>query len=227
VKAVFSIPNFSNPLGTLMAEEDKRRLVDLVSSHGATLIEDDVYGDISFGARPLSCKAFDHEGSVIHCSSFSKSLGPGLRLGWIAPGRHLDEAIRLKTLLNLGTSSVTQMAMARFLGDGGYERYLRGLRARLRDSMAAVRARVLELFPEGTAVSDPQGGFVLWVSLPGKADSLELYHRALERRILIAPGCLFTLRDQYSSSFRINAGSMTHRIDECLRELASLARGLG
>jgi DNA-binding transcriptional MocR family regulator len=224
VKAVFSIPNFSNPLGALMPEQDKRALVELVSARGVPLIEDDVYGDLSFSARPGCCKGYDRDGMVIHCSSFSKSIGPGLRLGWIAPGRYLDDVIRVKTLMNLGTSSITQMALARFLADGAYERYLRGIRKRLGESVNSVRTRVLELFPAGTSVSEPSGGFVLWITLPGQADSLELYHRALERRILIAPGCLFTLKDQYASSFRINGGLMNPRVDECLRELARLCR---
>jgi len=207
-----------------MADPDKRRLVELLAAHGVPLIEDDVYGDLAFSARPGACKGFDRDGLVIYCSSFSKSIGPGLRLGWIAPGRYLDEVLRVKTLMNLGTSSITQMALARFLDDGGYERCLRGMRKSLKASVYAVRARVLELFPEGTTVSSPQGGFVLWVTLPGAIDSLELYHRALERRILIAPGCLFTLKDQYSSSFRINGASMSPRIDECLSELSRLCR---
>lgn len=224
VKAVFSIPNFSNPLGSVMPDREKRRMVELLAAHGVPLIEDDVYGDLSFQSRPAACKGYDSEGLVIHCSSFSKSIGPGLRLGWIAPGRYLDEVLRLKTLLNLGTSSITQMALSRFLEDGGYERYLRGIRRRLKASVNAVRSRILELFPEGTAVSEPQGGFVLWITLPGEADSLELYHRALERRVLIAPGCLFTLKDQYGSSFRINAGTMDERVDECIQELGRLCK---
>ncbi len=226
IKAVFSIPNFSNPTGSLMPEEDKRRLAELLASKGVPLIEDDVYGDLSFGPRPGTCKGYDDPGNVIHCSSFSKTVGPGLRLGWIAPGRYLEEILRLKTLLNLGVSSITEMAMARFLADGGYERYLRGARKGLSESVAAVRSRIAALFPEGTAVSDPRGGFVLWVTLPEGSDALELYYRALERRILIAPGCLFSLKDRYSSSFRINAGSMSPRVDECLVELARLAREL-
>lgn len=207
VKAVFIISNFSNPLGTVLSTERKKRLLSILERFDVPLIEDDIYGDLSHGARPDACKAFDADGRVIYCSSFSKTISPGLRLGWIAPGRWFDEVIALKRLLDIGSPSLNQVAVAMFLREGGYERHLRKIRQGLKETVAAVRREVLERFPAGTRVSDPQGGFFLWVTLAEGTDTMRLYYRALEENILIAPGCLFTRKNDFSCCMRLYAGA--------------------
>ena len=127
VKAVIATPNFSNPLGSCMSDQRKRALVKLLTRHQIALIEDDIYGDLSFnGVRPSVARSFDPRGeTVIHCSSFTKTLAPGLRVGWIAPGKHQERIEYLKYVLNLATPTAPQLAVADLLERGGYDRYLR------------------------------------------------------------------------------------------------------
>ena len=230
VSAVLTIANFNNPTGSCMPEAKKAALVSLLSARGIPLIEDDVYGDLHFGAdgsdRPITCKSFDRDGTVLYCSSFSKTLSPGLRIGWIEPGRWRVGVEKLKTLMNLGASSLAQVTVALYLQEGGFPRHLRKLRSTLADSVASMRASVLDHFPEGTTVTDPPGGLVLWVTLPEGASSMELYRRALARKIMIAPGRVFSLRDRFESCFRLNAGVWEPGTDAKIRELGLLARGL-
>jgi DNA-binding transcriptional MocR family regulator len=224
IGAVFAIPNFSNPMGSLLSNERKKRLVALTARYKVPLIEDDIYGDLGFGDRPSTCRGFDTEGLVIHCSSFSKTIAPGLRIGWVAPGKHYDEIVRLKTLLNLGAPALLQVALARFLKEGGYERHLRNLRKDIRDSLAATRKALLEHLPEGTTVTDPAGGFVLWVTLPEGSNAMELYYRALKEGILIAPGPLFTRKEKHARSFRINGSRWCPETEAAVMTLGRLCK---
>jgi DNA-binding transcriptional MocR family regulator len=227
VKAMFTTSNFNNPLGFSMAPSKKKRLVELLTQAGITLIEDDIYGDLGFKSRPETCKSFDRDGRVILCSSFSKTLAPGLRVGWIAPGpRYYDQVMNIKTLLNLSTGSINQIAVARFLKEGGYERHLRKLRKTLQEQVFAVRAAVLKYFPKGTQVTNPRGGFLLWVELPEEIDTNVIYRQALLENIIVAPGRLFTLNGGFSNCLRLNAGYWNERVEQCLRRLGRLCLDL-
>ena len=156
VRAVFTIANFNNPLGFAMPDEKKRDMVRLLENYGVTLIEDDIYGDLYHDTRPSTCKSFDSTGNVIHCSSMTKTVAPGLRIGWVVPGKkYFDDISRLKTLLNISTAGINQIAAARFLKEGGYDRHMRNLRVALKSQVKEVRNCVLENFPEGTEVTEP------------------------------------------------------------------------
>lgn len=123
VKAMFTIPNFNNPLGFAMAVNRKKEMVEILDEYNVILIEDDIYGELYFDSRPSACKAYDKTGNVIHCSSITKTVSPGLRIGWIAPGeKYFDEICSLKNLLNISTGAINQIAAARFLKEGGYDR---------------------------------------------------------------------------------------------------------
>ncbi len=225
IKAVFSITTFNNPLGSTLSDADKQALVELINEKESFLIEDDIYADLHSGRhRPRSCKSWDTEGRVLLCSSFSKTVEPGVRLGWVLGGRMLNRIIRLKTLLNIGTSTPTQKAFARFLKEGGYDRHLRKIRGIISDYREQMRNVVLETFPEGTSVSNPDGGLVIWVTLPSHMDSMELYYSALDKGIIIAPGSLFTCSDKYGSAFRLNAGHWNTGVEQTIRVLGRLAR---
>lgn len=225
VKACVVVANHSNPLGTQLSDARKRQLVDMLEDAGVPLIEDDIYGDLYFwGERPRPAKAFDRTGNVIYCSSFSKTISPGLRLGWMIPGRYLAEARQQKYFHNLATASIPQLAVAHFLEQGGYDRYLRTARQRYRDANERMRSAVGRYFPEGTAVSRPQGGFVVWVQLPGQASGTEVYQRAREEDINVAPGRMFSTTDKYENCLRINsANPWTDRIETAIQRLGALA----
>jgi DNA-binding transcriptional MocR family regulator len=215
VAAVLAVPNFSNPVGSLMPEAAKRRLVRLLADREIPLVEDDISGDLGFGAdRPPSVKAFDREGLVLTCSSFSKTLVPGWRVGFVLPGRYRDAVLQLKVALNVATSAVPQRAVARFLETGAYDRHVRRLRAALHASAERMSATVTACFPPGTCVSRPAGGCVLWVELPRSVDALELHERALASGVSVTPGPLFGPRGGYEHFIRL---AYCHPWDERLR----------
>jgi DNA-binding transcriptional MocR family regulator len=207
-----------------MPDERKRELVALLARHEIPLIEDDVYGDLCFGpARPRAAKAFDEKGLVLLCSSFSKTLAPGYRVGWIVAGRFQAKVERLKALFNIATASPMQLAIAEFLANGGYDRYLRTIRRVFARQVAQVRDAVGRAFPEGTRVTRPEGGFVLWVEMPSKVDAFRLYEEALKEGISVAPGPLFTIGEEYRNCVRLNAGFWSDRVEQAVETLGRLA----
>jgi len=222
IRAVFSAPNFNNPLGFVMPSQKKRDLVDLLRDFNIPLIEDDVYGDLCFNERPNTCKSYDITGKVILTSSFSKTIASGLRIGWIAPGRYHQAVIEMKTLLNLSTSPLCQIIVSRFLKEGGYGRYLRNLKSQLNSQMLAMRASILKYFPGGTRVSNPSGGLVVWVELPPPVNTEKIYRQALKKNILIAPGYLFSMSEKYQNCMRLNFGTWNEEVESAIRSIGLL-----
>jgi DNA-binding transcriptional MocR family regulator len=207
VAAVVAVPNFANPLGGLVPDAEKARLVRVLSARGIPLVEDDIYGDLAFGpVRPKPAKAWDTEGLVILCGSFSKSLAPGFRVGFVAAGRFRERIERLKFATNVATPTLTQRALAHYLRTGSYDRHLRTLRARLEEIVARTSAAVAESFPRGTCVSRPRGGCFLWVELPATVDALALHARALDAGVAIAPGPIFSATQGHRSCIRLSCG---------------------
>ncbi len=225
VHACLIISNFNNPLGSVMPDDKKRELVALLAQHDIPLIEDDVYGDLAFGSvRPSAVKAYDEKGLVLYCSSFSKTLAPGYRVGWIVPGRYQRKVQQLKALFNIATATPTQLAIAEFLTSGGYDHHLRTIRRIYSRQVARVRGAVGRHFPLGTRVTRPEGGFVLWVEMPDGVDAFRLYEEALKAGISIAPGTLFTTTgDRYRNCIRLNAAFWSERTEQALETLGGMA----
>ncbi|HWF09560.1 MAG TPA: PLP-dependent aminotransferase family protein [Bryobacteraceae bacterium] len=223
VKACVTMPNCHNPLGFIMRDENKKALAELISRHGISLIEDDIYADLAFeGPRPRTAKSFDKAGSVLLCSSFSKILSPGYRVGWVAGGRFRAEIERLQLLSTMAAPSLQQMVVAEFLESGAYDRHLKRLRTSLACQMDAVRQAAARYLPEGTRISRPAGGYVLWVQLPRRLDALKLYHAALAEHVSILPGTIFSATGRYRNYIRLNCG---HRWSEAHeRALVTLGR---
>lgn len=225
IKAVLAVPNFSNPLGALMPDEAKERLVAMLARREIPLIEDDIHGDLHFGdVRPRVAKSFDRHGLVMLCSSFSKTLAPGYRVGWVAPGRFRDTVEQLKFAQTVASPTLTQMAVAELLDEGGYDHHLRALRRRLAAQVARVSEAVAEHFPAGTRVARPSGGFVLWVEMPTGVSALDLHDRALDRGISVAPGPLFSAKHRFLHCVRLNCGfPWSDLLDHGVRTLGRLA----
>jgi len=225
VKACLFVTNFSNPLGSCMPDVNKKELVELLARREIPLIEDDIYGDLCFsGARPKTAKAYDKQGLVLLCSSFSKTLAPGYRVGWTAPGRFRPQVESLKFTSSMATVTAPQMAIAEFLQSGGYDRYLRKLRRILATQVQQMSNAVSRYFPAGTKVTRPQGGYVLWVELPRSVDSLDLHRRALAQKISIAPGPIFSAKQKYKNFIRLSCGlPWSEKVDNAVRILADLA----
>lgn len=229
IKAVLAIPNFNNPLGSLMPDEAKERLVSMLARREIPLVEDDVYGDLYFGdERPRPAKAFDTRGLVMYCSSFSKTIAPGYRVGWAAPGRFRAEVEQLKFAQTVASPTLPQMAVAAMLEEGGYDHHVRSLRRKLAAQVAQTVEAVSVFFPKGTRVSRPAGGFVAWVELPSGTSATDLFERALARGIAVAPGPLFSAKQQrFSSYVRISCGHpYSPLIEHGLRALGQIASEL-
>lgn len=228
VAACWFMPNFQNPLGALMPIDRKKALVELLARHEVALIEDDVYGELYTGAqRPLPAKAFDRQGLVLHCASFSKCLAPGYRVGWAAAGRYGSAVQRLKMMSSLATSLPPQRALAEYLAQGGYDRHLRQLRAALAAQHEHALALIDQSFPAGTRVTRPAGGYFLWLELPPQVDALRLHELARLQGISCAPGVLFSADRRFSHHLRLNIGHPGDaRFDGALRTLGHLAMGL-
>lgn len=227
VDACLFSTNAQNPLGFTMGDSQKQGLVQLLARHQVPMIENDIWGDTVFQGAALPAKAFDKEGLVIYCNSFSKSLMPGLRLGWTAPGRFHRRILELKQVSSITTATPPQMLMSRLLESGFYQRHLQ----KLRDSLQFQTARMVELirahFPPGTQVAEPTGGCALWITLPDHVDAELLFHQALKQRIHVFPGAVFSPGKGHRNCLRINAGGpVTPELEEAMAKLGELTRRL-
>ncbi|MES2399592.1 MAG: PLP-dependent aminotransferase family protein [Pseudomonadota bacterium] len=224
VKACWFMTSFQNPTGTSMPEANKKALVELLSRHEIPLIEDDAYGELYFGNRaPLPAKAFDRKGLVMHCGSFSKSLAPGYRVGWVSPGRFGERIERLKLMTTLSASLPAQLAVADYLQRGGYDRHLRRLRHAMESHLSAMQVAIARYFPAGIRISQPAGGYFLWVEFEPGFDALLLYQRALAHGISVAPGPVFSARRRFGNCLRLNYGHLPDtRLDAALQTLGRL-----
>jgi DNA-binding transcriptional MocR family regulator len=226
IKACVFVSSFSNPVGSCMPDENKRTLVELITRHRIPLIEDDIYGELYFGRhRPKTCKSFDREGWVLQCSSVSKSLAPGYRIGWAFPGRFKEQVVRLKMMHTISSTTITQVAIAHFLSLGRYEYHLKKLRKALHTQSLRYVQGIMQYFPENTKVSRPQGGFVLWVELDKGVNAYRLYQEAVRHHISIAPGALFSARKEFGNCLRISyAQPWSPEVENGLKTLGKLIR---
>jgi DNA-binding transcriptional MocR family regulator len=225
--ACIFVPNFNNPFGSLMPEEHKKEAVRLLANHNIPLIEDDLYGDLYFGdRRPTCCKSYDESGMVLLCNSFSKTLAPAYRVGWVAAGRFRAEVLKIKLFHTLSCAPVTHEAIGSFLETGRYEAHLRKLRKTLHTTYLQYVRVIGENFPEGTKISRPQGGLSLWVELPSYVDTIELYNAAINRKISFSPGSMFTLQNQFGNCMRLSFGlEWNEKTENGLKVLGKLAVG--
>ncbi len=223
IKAVLINANFSNPLGSLMPDEKKQQLVELLARYDIPLIDNNALGELYFGEKqPSVTKAYDRKGLVMLCCSFSKTISPSLRVGWIVPGRFQHEIEWLKFTKSATTATIPQMAIAELLESGTYERHMRHVRREYSRNVAAFLQAITRCFPEGTRVTRPSGGFVLWVQLPGNVDSLELYALALKGSISLTPGYLFSPTNQFYNFIRLNAAAWSLPIERALERLGGI-----
>jgi DNA-binding transcriptional MocR family regulator len=224
VKAVMAVANFSNPSGSLMPDERKRQLVKMLRERDIPLIEDDIYGDLSQSRdRPHAAKAYDTNGNVLYCGSFSKTLAPGFRVGWLAPGRWGQAVSQLKYVSTMATATLPQLALAEYLASGRYERHLGRLRRIVEANLLRAQSIITREFPHGTRMSRPLGGFLLWVELPRECDAMALHQAAMAEGISISPGLLFSPQGKFGNCFRLSVAlPWTERVETALMRLGKL-----
>lgn len=228
IKACWLMTTFQNPLGSLMPDAKKRELVRLLARHDVPLIEDDVYSELYLeGARPSPAKRCDEQGVVLHCSSFSKCLAPGFRIGWVAPGRFAERVQQRQFSNTIAPSVPAQLAILEYLKHGGYERHLRQLRRALADQQASMQEAIRRYFPKSTRVTRPSGGYFLWLELPKGVDSLALYQRAMDANISVSPGPMFAAQRGFENCLRLNYGHpWSNPAEQAMRKLARFTEEL-
>jgi DNA-binding transcriptional MocR family regulator len=228
IKACWLMSSFHNPLGASMSDEKKQQLYDLLHRHQVPLIEDDVYSELYFGVTPPKpIKHFDRAGLVMHCGSFSKSLAPGYRVGWVAAGRYAEQIHRLQLMTTISPSIPAQAALADYLQQGGYDRHLRKLRERLAHQQQLMLNAIANYFPKDTRVTRPNGGYFLWVELPEQVDSLQLFSMALAQGISIAPGPIYSATRRFRNCIRLNYGyPWSQELEKALATLGKLISSL-
>ncbi|WP_348945051.1 PLP-dependent aminotransferase family protein [Chitinibacter sp. FCG-7] len=226
VKACVVLPNFANPLGSLMPDENKQRMVQLLAERGIPLIEDDIYGEFCYsGDRPIPAKAFDQTGNVMLISSFTKIVAPGFRIGWVLAGKWQKKIEQLKFINTYSTPVLLQRTIAKFLETGGYDHHLRRLRKSCAEQVNHAVDAIQRHFPSDTRLNMPQGGYVLWVELNKGIDTITLLQHALAEGISFTPGVLFSPSHSYRNCLRICCvEAWTTKHEKAIARLGELAR---
>jgi DNA-binding transcriptional MocR family regulator len=227
IKTALLTPTFNNPTGALVSRENKQRLLDIAYRYNVPIIEDDVYGDLVHGNdRPAPLKSMDQHGNVLYCSSFSKTLSAGVRIGWVVSEFYKEKISNLQFMSTVSVAAPSQHAVSNYLKGGHYQRHLKALRRSVCSSIARAKDTIAKHFPKGTRVTCPQGGFLLWLELPENVDSLELYREAVSQNISFAPGPLFGATEScYKNFIRLNVAMPSDgKMEELLAQLGKLAR---
>ena len=207
VKACMFSSAINNPLGCMSSDEHRQQLVDLVEKFDIPLIEDDVYGELFFeGPHPKPAQFFSRKGLVLTVGSFSKTVAPGYRIGWLLPGQFGDHARKLKRAMSCSSGLLQQLTLAEFMASHDYDRHLNRLRPILKQNAERLAACVERHFPASTGISRPRGGSVLWLEMDAGINSEALFDAAMEHGISIVPGDIFSADSLYSNFIRLSFG---------------------
>ena len=222
VKLFYTMPSFHNPMGTTTSHAHRRQLLQIANRTGKPIIEDAFEMDLRYDGRqvpPLS--ALDRQGAVVHLFSFSKSLFPGVRVGSIAArGRSVEALLALKQSTDLSGVLILQAAVADFVRGGGYDRHLKRLRRTLRKRRDAMMEALERELPAGTSWTRPDGGYQVWVDLPGGLDSRAILGDCQRAGMLFAPGYQFNHDGRPSSGLRLTTALAS--VDEIRRGVGAL-----
>ena len=226
IKACLLNPNFQNPLGSVMSRKNKKAILDIANAWELPIIEDDIYGDLYFGdKRPPTFKSMDTKGLVLYCSSFSKTLAPGLRTGWTIPGRFTEMVIRMKLNTLISAPSINHRVVSRFLETGAYDRHLRKFRNQIKNQASTIAIAVAKHFPSDTQITFPKGGMLIWIVLNKKIDTMKIYQKAYEYQISILPGAICSSSDRYRHCLRINCGiTWSPKLEQGITRLGLLVK---
>lgn len=228
VKACLFSTAINNPLGSLMSEQQRQAMVNLLESKNIPLIEDDVYGDLYFeGERPKPAQLYSQKGLVLTCSSFSKTAAPGYRIGWLVAGQFEEQAKRIKRAQSCSTHMLQQWTLTEYLMSGEYDRHLLVLRKKLLVYRERMRALIAEHFPEETCISQPRGGSVLWIRCRSHVDTSKIFHQAIKQGVSFSPGVIFSPSGKYKNYMRVSFGvKWDDKVEEAIKTLGKLVKEL-
>lgn len=217
VRLVYLVPNFQNPRGTTLSAARRHALMSLVQAHQVPVLEDDPYGALRFRGESLPpLAALDESGLVISLGTFSKTLAPGLRLGWLhAAPALLKHLVVAKQASDLHCGSLTQRAVAELLATFDFEAHLATLRSVYGERCDAMLAAIEASFPRGTRFTRPEGGLFVWAELPGDVDTEVLLRHAVDEKVAFVPGAPFFASAPRRNTLRLN---FSNRTPELIRE---------
>jgi GntR family transcriptional regulator/MocR family aminotransferase len=229
VRLIYTMPSFHNPTGTSTTLAHRKRLLEIAARHGVPILEDDFEKDLRVrgrGAPPL--RALDRRGLVSYLGTFSKTLFPAARVGWLfTPPAVTRAALLAKRTMDLTTSSILQAGLALFLREGSYDRHLRRVVKELEARLICAERALEKHLPEGSSFSRSEGGFLIWVTLPDAIDSAALLADAKAAGVVYAPGELFHPDGRRSSSLRLSVSQTPEAaIERGVRLLGEVARAI-
>jgi DNA-binding transcriptional MocR family regulator len=227
IKALLVTPCFNTPTGYSMSDSNKKELISLSLEYEFQIIEYDSSGDIYFTEdRPISLKSLDEYNNVIYCSSFSNTIAPGYRIGWIATNKNKHIIESCKLIGNYQTPMPSQVTISEFLHSGYFIYHMRRIRKIYSDRMTTIITSILNTFPESVKTTNPKGGISLWVKLPYNINSLDLLYKAIQHGISFNPGFIFTRKNKYLCHFHINTAIWSETIAKCISKLGELCYNL-
>ena len=225
VAACLLMPRLNNPMGTSMSNDKKEQLLNILDQYDIPLIEDDALGELLFESysKNYPAKAFDTNRNVLYCSSFTKTLVPGFRIGWVCGGRYHEDLKKRKYATNIATNEMLQNALALYLETGQFENHLRKLRLETQKNLLKYVDAIQKYFPRLTRISIPQGGLSLWIELPANINTMQLQQIALSEKIGICPGNIFTTVNDFNHFIRLNYCTLWNKkTDDYLLKLGKI-----
>ena len=209
-KLIYTVPNFQNPTGRTMTEERRKQLAELAEKYDVYVLEDNPYGEIRFAGQHVpAVKSFDKSGHVLYMSTFSKTLAPGFRLGWLVADEDVVNKLTvLKQSADLHTDNLAQFAVAQFFADNDVDAHVKEISALYGKRKDLMLEGIKKYFPEGVKYTDPEGGMFLWVEVPGVDDTVELFKECLEHDVAFVPGDPFFAGEVQPGDFRLNYSNM-------------------
>lgn len=209
-KLIYTVPNFQNPTGRTMTEERRKQLAELAEKYDVYVLEDNPYGEIRFAGQHVpAVKSFDKSGHVFYMSTFSKTLAPGFRLGWLVADKAVVNKLTvLKQSADLHTDNLAQFAVAQFFADNDVDAHVKEISALYGKRKDLMLEGIKKYFPEGVKYTDPEGGMFLWVEVPGVDDTVELFKECLEHDVAFVPGDPFFAGEVQPGAFRLNYSNM-------------------
>ncbi len=206
-KMILVQPNVQNPTGITMPDAAKKSLVKMAEHYGVYLVQDNVYGDLFFGAvRPVNLSSFSDSPQILQISSYSKSLSPGLRIGWLRSPQYASRLTEEKLRLTMDAPRFSQALLAEYIGSKSHRKHRRNLGKALELRLNEYIARLSDILPNGCFVRRPSGGCLLWINFPPGTDGVRIFERAAGRGLIAAPGALFSISSQYDHCLRLNCG---------------------
>jgi 2-aminoadipate transaminase len=210
VKFIYVLPNFHNPMGVTLPLERRTRLVKIAAQYGVPIVEDDPYGELRFEGEDITPIIVLHKENVLYLSTFSKTLAPGIRLGWVvAPEKIIGKLVQAKQATDLHTSTFIQMIAYDIMRRGILKAHSKVIKEAYGERRHIMTSSMEEHFPEGVTWTKPAGGLFLWARTPEHVNTMDLLESAVKQKVAYVPGCVFYPDGTGENTMRLNFSNAT------------------